>query len=132
MIELYTFSSCTSCRKAREILTEHHIPFKERNMNTEPLSKDEIYHILAHTTNGTTDIMSKRSQDVKELEVNFDEISLNKWVDLVHNNPGMLRRPLLLTNDHLIVGYNKEEYEGIVKKSKLKQKKHIARKAMCV
>lgn len=133
MIELYTFSSCTSCRKARDILTEHHIPFKERNMNTEPLSKGEIYHILSYTTNGTTDIMSKRSQDVKDLNVDLDEISLNDWVELVHKNPGMLRRPLLLTNDHLIVGYNKEEYEGLVRKRKLKQKKQpIVRKALCV
>ncbi len=116
MIQLYTFSSCTSCRKARDILKDNQIPFKERNMNTDPLSESEVFHLLGYTTNGTTDIMSKRSQDVKDLNINVEELSLNKWVELVGKHPGMLRRPLLLTDNQLIVGYNKEEYEGLIKK----------------
>lgn len=123
MIQLYTFSSCTSCRKARDMLKKHHIPFKEHNMNTEPLSKEEILHILSYTTNGTTEIMSKRSQEVKSLDVNIDELSLTEWVNLVQKHPGILRRPLLLSPEQLIVGFNKEEYEGIVKKHQPRQAK---------
>lgn len=125
MLQLYTFSSCTSCRKARDILTENKIPFKEKNMNTDTLSEEEILNILSYTTNGTTDIMSKRSQDVKELNVDMDELTLKSWIELVNKNPGILRRPLLLTPDQLIVGYNKEEYNGIIKKSKVKGSKNI-------
>lgn len=127
MIQLYTFSSCTSCRKARDILTENKIPFKEKNMNTDPLSEEEILNLLAYTTNGTTDIMSKRSQDVKELDIDMDDLSLKNWMELVNKNPGILRRPLLLSPDQLIVGYNKEEYNGIIKKSKLKSSKDVGR-----
>lgn len=125
MLQLYTFSSCTSCRKARDILTDNKIPFKEKNMNTDPLSEEEILNLLSYTTNGTTDIMSKRSQDVKELDVDMDELTLKSWIELVNKNPGILRRPLLLTPDQLIVGYNKEEYNGIIKKSKVKGCKSI-------
>jgi regulatory protein spx len=127
VIQLYTFSSCTSCRKARDILTENKIPFKEKNMNTDPLSEEEILNLLSYTTNGTTDIMSKRSQDVKDLEVNMDDLSLKSWMELVNKHPGILRRPLLLSPDQLIVGYNKEEYNGIIKKSKIKNCKNVAR-----
>lgn len=130
MIKLYTFSSCTSCRKARDILVENQIPFKEHNMNTEPLTDKELLEILSYTTNGTTDIMSKRSQDVKELDIDFDELSLHEWMDLVHQYPGILRRPLLLTPFQLIVGYNKEEYEGLIRKYTSK-KKNFIRKAAC-
>jgi regulatory protein spx len=129
VIKLYTFSSCTSCRKAREILMENQIPFKEKNMNIDPLSEEEILNLLSYTTNGTTDIMSKRSQDVKELEIDLDELSLNSWVELVNQNPGILRRPLLLTPDQLIVGYNKEEYSGLIKKAKIKNQKSLSRKS---
>jgi len=129
VIKLYSFSSCTSCRKAREILMENQIPFKEKNMSIEPLSEEEILRLLSYTTNGTTDIMSKRSQDVKDLDIDMDELSLNSWIELVNQNPGILRRPLLLTPDQLIVGYNKEEYSGLIKKSKLKNSKSMARKS---
>lgn len=131
MIQLYTFSSCTSCRKARDMLKENQIPFKERNMNTDPLNKEEVLNILAHTTNGTTDIMSKRSQDAKTLDIDFDELSLKEWVELVHNYPGILRRPILLTRDQLIVGFNKEEYQGIINKYQVRNKKTLSKKIMC-
>lgn len=116
MIQLYIFSSCTSCRKARDILVKHDIPFKERNMNTDPLTNAELLNILEKTSNGTTEIMSKRSQDVKSLDMDIEDLSLNEWMDLVQIYPGILRRPLLLTPDQLIVGYNKEEYDGVIKK----------------
>jgi regulatory protein spx len=108
---------------------DNQIPFKEKNMNVEPLSEKEIIQLLAYTTNGTTDIMSKRSQDVKDLTVNLDELSLNSWIELVNQNPGILRRPLLLTPDQLIVGYNKEEYQGLIRKAKLKRNKGLSRKS---
>ena len=62
MVTLYTSPSCTSCRKARAWLQEHGIPFKERNIFSEPLSKNEIKNILQMTVHGTEDIISKRSK----------------------------------------------------------------------
>jgi regulatory protein spx len=119
VIKLYTFFSCTSCRKAKKILMENGIPFKEQNMSTDPLTKDEVLELLSFTNNGTTDLLSNRSQEVKDLDTQMmEKLSLNEWVELVHKHPGMLRRPLLLTSDQLIVGYNKEEYDKLLRKSK--------------
>jgi regulatory protein spx len=119
VIKLYTFFSCTSCRKAKKILMENGIPFKEQNMSTDPLTKDEVLELLSFTNNGTTDLLSNRSQEVKDLDPQMvEKLSLNEWVELVHKHPGMLRRPLLLTSDQLIVGYNKEEYDKLLRKSK--------------
>lgn len=124
MIKLYTYSSCTSCRKARDILIQHHIPFVEKNMKTQGIEKDEILHLLSLTTNGTPDLISTRSQDVKNLNGNMDELTLNEWIELVQHHPGILRRPLLLTSNQLIVGYNKDEYDGLLKKVNLIKKKY--------
>ncbi|MDQ0340369.1 regulatory protein spx [Caldalkalibacillus uzonensis] len=131
MIQLYTFSSCTSCRKARDMLNEHQIPFAEKNMSTDPLTKEELLHILTYTTNGTTEITSKRSQDVKNLPFELDDLSLNEWINLAVQHPGILRRPLLITDEQLIVGYNKEEYTGFIKKFKLKQAKENLKPVVC-
>ena len=46
MLTLYTSPSCTSCRKARAWLQEHEIPFKERNIFSEPLNIEELKAIL--------------------------------------------------------------------------------------
>ncbi len=131
MIQLYTFTSCTSCRKARDILSQNHIPFVEKNMSVEPMTREELLHILSFTTSGTTEITSKRSQEIKNLRFNLDDLSLNEWVELAMKHPGILRRPLLLSDEQLIVGYNKEEYAGFVKKYKAKHQKELLKPAAC-
>ena len=45
-VTLFTSPSCTSCRKAKAWLEEHDIPYKERNIFSEPLNIDEIKEIL--------------------------------------------------------------------------------------
>ena len=62
MITLFLSPSCTSCRKARAWLKKHDVPFKEHNIMTSPLSKQELTSILALTENGTDDIISTRSK----------------------------------------------------------------------
>ena len=49
MVDLYVSPSCTSCRKARAWLEKHNIPFKERNIFSEPLTKKELLRILRMT-----------------------------------------------------------------------------------
>lgn len=109
MITLYTSPSCTSCRKARAWLKEHDIPFVERNVFAEPMSMDEIKGILQMTENGTEDIISKRSKAYKQLKVNLDELPLKKLYALLHDNPGLLRRPIIVDDRRLQVGYNEDE-----------------------
>ncbi len=109
MVNLYTSPSCTSCRKARAWLKEHNIPFKERNIFSEPLSKDEIKAILRMTEDGTEEIISTRSKVFQELNVNLDSLKMDELLDLVEQNPGLLRRPIIMDDKRLQVGYNEDE-----------------------
>ena len=109
MVILYTSPSCTSCRKARAWLQEHNIPFKERNIFSEPLSLDEIKNILRMTENGTEDIISKRSKDYKKLNLDLNELQMKQLFALISENPGLLRRPIIMDDKRLQVGYNEDE-----------------------
>lgn len=109
MVTLYTSPSCTSCRKARAWLKENNIPFKERNIFSEPLTMDEIKSILRMTENGTEEIISKRSKVFQKLNINLDELPLQKLFDLIQKNPGLLRRPIIWDEKRLQVGYNEDE-----------------------
>ncbi len=109
MVTLYTSPSCTSCRKARAWLKENNIPFEERNIFSEPLTMDEIKSILRMTENGTEEIISKRSKVFQKLNINLDELPLQKLFDLIQKNPGLLHRPIILDEKRLQVGYNEDE-----------------------
>lgn len=109
MVTLYTSPSCTSCRKARAWLKEHNIPFKERNIFSEPLSINEIKQILQMTENGTEEIISKRSKAYQKLHMDLDEVPLQQLFKIIKDNPGLLRRPIIMDEKRLQVGYNEDE-----------------------
>ena len=109
MVTLYTSPSCTSCRKARAWLEEHNIPFEERNIFSNPLNVDEIKQILQMTEDGTEEIISKRSKIFQVLDIDLDELPLQKLYTLIQKNPGLLRRPIMMDSKRLQVGYNEDE-----------------------
>lgn len=109
MVTLYTSPSCTSCRKARAWLKEHNIPFSERNIFSEPLNINEIKQILQMTEDGTEEIISKRSKVYQDLNVDLDDLPLKTLFDLIQKNPGLLRRPIIMDEKRLQVGYNDDE-----------------------
>ncbi|MCI2170272.1 Spx/MgsR family RNA polymerase-binding regulatory protein [Schleiferilactobacillus perolens] len=109
MVTLFISPSCTSCRKARTWLQQHNILFVERNIFTDPLSKAEIMDILRMTENGTEEIISTRSKVFQELGINLDDLTTDQLLNLVQQHPGLLRRPIILDDKRLQVGYNEDE-----------------------
>ncbi|WP_298077533.1 transcriptional regulator SpxA [Abiotrophia defectiva] len=109
MVTLYTTPSCTSCRKARAWLEEHQIPYTERNIFSEPLSLQEIKDILRMTEEGTEDIVSTRSKAYSDLNIEISELSLNDFYRIVQEQPGLLRRPIMIDEKRLQIGFNEDE-----------------------
>lgn len=109
MVTLFITPSCTSCRKARTWLEENNIHYEERNIFTETLSEYEIKSILRMTENGTEDIVSTRSKAYSELDIDLSEIPMNDFYRLVQEQPGLLRRPIILDDKRLQIGYNEDE-----------------------
>ena len=109
MLTLYTSPSCTSCRKARAWLQEHEIPFVERNIFSEPLNISELKSILQMTEDGTEEIISPRSKVFQKLNMDLDDLPLKELLELVQDNPGLLRRPIMVDEKRLQVGFNEDE-----------------------
>ena len=109
MLTLYTSPSCTSCSKARAWLQEHEIPFVERNIFSEPLNISELKSILQMTEDGTEEIISTRSKVFQKLNMDLDDLPLKELLELVQDNPGLLRRPIMVDEKRLQVGFNEDE-----------------------
>ena len=75
----------------------------------EPLTEIEIKSILKMTEEGTEEIISTRSKAFQELNIDLDELPLNTLFTLIEDNPGLLRRPIILDEKRLQVGYNEDE-----------------------
>ncbi|MBN6205808.1 transcriptional regulator Spx [Ralstonia pickettii] len=117
MVTLYITPSCTSCRKAKKWFEDNHIPFKERNIMSEPVTRDEIKEILRLTENGTEEIISTRSKVYQRLNMDVEKLSLQKLLKLIEENPGILKRPIMIDDKRLQVGYNEDEIRSFLPRS---------------
>lgn len=109
MVTLYSSPSCTSCRKAKQWLVDHNLPFIERNLNKEPLRAEDVKAMLRLTEDGTEELISTRSKIFSELTIDLDDMSINKLIDLIVMYPFLLKRPIILDDQRMQIGYNDDE-----------------------
>ena len=109
MIQIYTTPSCASCRKAKKWFDQYKIPYSEKNIFSIKLCKDDIYKMLANSENGFEDIISTRSKVFKEKQLDPDSMSTQELVDFIIANPSILKRPIIIDDNELQVGYNNED-----------------------
>ena len=111
MIVIYTSPGCASCRKVRAYMKEKCLDYKEKNIFKALLNKKEIKYLLSRTTNGSDDIISKRSKIIQENKVDIDSMSVDELCDYIVENPSILKRPIIIDENNLQIGFDQEEIE---------------------
>ena len=109
MLVVYTSPGCASCRKAKQWLKDHCVPFVEKNIFSTILNEGEIRFLLERSENGTDDIISKRSKIIRDSNLDIESMSVNELVRFIQNNPSVLKRPIIMDERRFQVGYEEEE-----------------------
>lgn len=109
MVTIYTSPSCSSCRKVIDYFDKEEIPYVQKDIFTSTLKADELKDILIKTENGTDDIISKRSKVIKEKHINVDDLTISELIKLIQDYPSVLKRPIIVDDHRIQVGYNEED-----------------------
>lgn len=64
---------------------------------------------MSLTTEGIDEILATRSQAFKELNLDIEELTVSEVLELLIQKPKLLRRPIIVNGDKLVVGYNPGE-----------------------
>ena len=103
MIQIYTTPSCASW------FDQYKIPYSEKNIFSIKLSKEDIFRMLANSENGFDDIISTRSKVFKEKKLDPDNMSVQELIEFIIDYPSVLKRPIIINENELQVGYNNED-----------------------
>ncbi len=114
MIKIYTVSSCTSCKKAKNWLNAHQLTYNEHNLGKEAITKEEILDILTKTENGVASIVSSKNRYAKSLDCDIEELSVNEVIDIITANPRILKSPILIDEKRLQVGYKEDDIRAFL------------------
>lgn len=109
IINIYGISNCDTVRKACKYLTDEGLEYNFIDFRKNPLDIASIKNLVDRV--GWDRLINQRSRNynnlIKEQKNNIDFIFLQK-------NPTILKRPILILNDLLLLGFKKEEYDKIV------------------
>ncbi len=70
---------------------------------------EDVKAMLRLTEDGTEELISTRSKIFSELTIDLDDMSINKLIDLIVMYPSLLKRPIILDDQRMQIGYNDDE-----------------------
>lgn len=111
-IDLYVHPTCTSCRNAQAWLQERDIPYERRDYFRDRFTRDELRGILESAGLTPRDVLSKRARAYKEL-VSDRELTDDQLLDLMIQEPTLLRRPLVISGSDSVIGFDRKGLERI-------------------
>ena len=114
MIKIYTSPSCSSCRKVKKWFEDHKIEYVEKSIFSASLNEKDIYEILEKSENGTEDIISTKSKIMKEGNYDLEKMSMVQLVRFILDNPTILKRPIIVDDNKIQIGYNSEEIRAFI------------------
>lgn len=105
-ITAYLYNSCTSCRKTDEALRESGIEYERREFFKEKFTSDELRDLLQTHGLSIADVISTRSTPYKTHDLAHRGLSDDEILDLMVEDPRLLRRPIVIAGDTVLIGHN--------------------------
>ena len=112
------YPKCSTCKKAENWLKENEISYELRNIKENRPSKEELE--AWHKKSGlelkkffNTSGMLYREMQLKD---KLPSMSDEKKLELLATDGMLVKRPILVTEDKVFVGFKEKEWQDVVKK----------------
>lgn len=112
MTVLYGIPNCDTVKKARRWLDDHEISYRFHDFRNDGLAADQIKLWLSEL--GLETLINKRSTTWKNLSAEArDALNEESAVELILEQPTLIKRPLLNLNGKFHVGFKAETYQTL-------------------
>ena len=109
---LYGISNCDSVKKAKNWLETHNIDYQFHDFRKQGLDANTINQWLQSVS--WDKILNKRSTSWRNLDPSIQQaVNETTIVDLLVENPTLIKRPVMVVNDTITLGFNSDTYQGI-------------------
>jgi Spx/MgsR family transcriptional regulator len=100
--------------KAKQLLGRADATVQERLFFKQKPTAEEVRALAARLPGGARDILSTRSRKYKELGLAGQELSDEALIELLAQEPGLWRRPIVIRGDQVVVGYDQKGLEELL------------------
>ena len=117
MLHLIGIPNCNKIKDTRSWLDDKGISYEFINVKKEPLSKDELAE-LAHKV-GLDVLVNSRGTTYRKLGIKEMLPTDAELLDLAHTHQKMLKRPILVLKESVLVGYDEQAFESFAREHEL-------------
>ncbi len=112
MIEFFTYPNCNTSRKAKRWLESRGIPHEVRHIVEETPSFEEIkrlWRLSEQPLKKLFNTSGKRYRDLR-LKDRITNMDTDTQIRLLSENGMLLKRPILVDNETVIIGFSETKY----------------------
>ena len=109
------YPKCTTCRKAKKFLEENNVEFIDRNIVENRPTEDELREWIKLSGLEIKKFFNTSGKMYKELNLKekLKEMSQDEMIALLASNGMLVKRPLLVTDNKVVVGFKEDNYKEI-------------------
>ena len=112
MLQMYGIKNCDTVRKARAYLETHHIDYQFHDFNKEAPEKAQLDSWLQQID--WQQLLNKRGLTWRRLaESEKENLHKSKAILLMLEKPTIIKRPVLLTDNNVIIGFTEDRYQSL-------------------
>ncbi|HIU51157.1 MAG TPA: arsenate reductase family protein [Candidatus Merdicola faecigallinarum] len=112
---LIGYPKCSTCKNASKFLEEKKIEYEYRNIVEECPKKEELKIWIKQSGYPIRKFFNTSGNVYKSLNLKekMEHLSDEEKLDLLSSNGMLIKRPILINGDQVLVGFKKEEWEKI-------------------
>ncbi|MFW5838812.1 MAG: arsenate reductase family protein [Bacillota bacterium] len=117
MITLIEYPPCSTCKKAKAFLRAHNIDFVSRHIVSETPSKEELLNWMQVYDLNINQYFNTHGKKYRELKLKnrLNTLSDDTKLSLLSRDGMLIKRPLLVMNNQLLIGFNVDEWKAALK-----------------
>ncbi len=105
--------TCTTCRKGKAYLEKLGADLTLRNLDTQRLSAEELDKLIGERDYKL--FLSSRNEIYREQNMKERPPSRAQAIRLMAEHPNLIRRPVVIRGNRLVLGYDEQAYHALVK-----------------
>lgn len=114
MIRIYAYKNCDTCRKALKWLDQHGIKHEVLAIRETPPTPSELKRAIRARNGNVRELFNTSGGDYRELGIKdrIGDMDEHEAIGLLSKNGNLVKRPLLLSEKTILVGFRAEEWQA--------------------
>ena len=107
------YPKCSTCKKARKFLEEKGVTFEERDIKEQNPTVDELKEWIAKSGLPVKKFFNTSGMLYRQMELKdkLPNMSEQEMIELLATDGMLVKRPILVSEDKVLVGFRQAEWE---------------------